>query len=166
MIGSLFAGVDESPGETILYQGRSFKAYRGMGSSLPWRRGPGNAISKARAIWKTAREQTGDIVQRERPRRTAWLSLSRRASRAASPTADRSNPWLPACGRPAFRHGLSGLCSIEELQQNARFIRISNAGLHEAHGYSLCLFDVVVRGFTGDDHIWTWTHADLRSRCE
>ncbi len=32
MIGSLFAGVDESPGETILYQGRSFKAYRGMGS--------------------------------------------------------------------------------------------------------------------------------------
>ena len=41
MIGSLFAGVDESPGETILYQGRTFKAYRGMGSLSAMAQGSG-----------------------------------------------------------------------------------------------------------------------------
>ena len=41
MMGSLFAGVDESPGETILYQGRSFKAYRGMGSLSAMAQGSG-----------------------------------------------------------------------------------------------------------------------------
>ena len=41
MVGSLFAGVDESPGETILYQGRSFKAYRGMGSLSAMSQGSG-----------------------------------------------------------------------------------------------------------------------------
>jgi IMP dehydrogenase len=41
MIGSLFAGVDESPGETILYQGRSFKSYRGMGSLTAMSQGSG-----------------------------------------------------------------------------------------------------------------------------
>ena len=44
MIGSLFAGVDESPGETILYQGRSFKAYRGMGSLSAMAQGSGRAV--------------------------------------------------------------------------------------------------------------------------
>jgi len=63
MIGSLFAGTDESPGETILYQGRTFKSYRGMGSTGPWRRA--------------------------RPTVTRWTPMPSwfpRASRAAFPT--------------------------------------------------------------------------------
>ena len=50
MIGSLFAGVDESPGETILYQGRCFKAYRGMGSLSAMARAQANATSRAPTI--------------------------------------------------------------------------------------------------------------------
>jgi IMP dehydrogenase/GMP reductase len=49
MIGSLFAGTDESPGETILYQGRTFKAYRGMGSLAAMAQGSVNATSRAMA---------------------------------------------------------------------------------------------------------------------
>ena len=52
MIGSLFAGVDESPGETILYQGRTFKAYRGMGSLTAMAQGSGNATSRAKKTSK------------------------------------------------------------------------------------------------------------------
>ena len=49
MIGSLLAGTDESPGEVFLYQGRSYKAYRGMGSSAPWREVRPTAISRPRS---------------------------------------------------------------------------------------------------------------------
>ena len=45
MIGSLLAGTEEAPGETFLYQGRAFKAYRGMGTSGRWRAAPPTAIS-------------------------------------------------------------------------------------------------------------------------
>ena len=71
MIGNLFAGTDESPGEMILYQGRSFKAYRGMGSIGAMRRGSRDRYFQ-------------DEFDLDEPRRqpTSWCP---KASRAASP---------------------------------------------------------------------------------
>ena len=66
MIGSLFAGVDESPGETILYQGRSFKSYRGMGSLTAMSQGSGERYFQSTADLASAELGTEGVVQRER----------------------------------------------------------------------------------------------------
>ena len=67
MIGSLFAGVDESPGETILYQGRSFKSYRGMGSLTRHEPGLGRALLPGLGrSGQPPKAGTTDVVQRER----------------------------------------------------------------------------------------------------
>src|ERR1700728_3875778 len=66
MIGSLFAGVDESPGETILYQGRSFKTYRGMGSLTAMSQGSGERYFQGLADLADAEGGPADVVQRER----------------------------------------------------------------------------------------------------
>src|ERR1700728_2446195 len=66
VIGSLFAGVDESPGETILYQGRSFKSYRGMGSLTAMSQGSGERYFQGLADLADAEGGPADVVQRER----------------------------------------------------------------------------------------------------
>ena len=65
MIGSLFAGMDESPGETILYQGRSFKSYRGMGSLSAMSQGSGERYFQSSADLAESISTEG-VVQRER----------------------------------------------------------------------------------------------------
>src|SRR5579859_4605188 len=65
MIGSLFAGVDESPGETILYQGRSFKSYRGMGSLTAMSQGSGERYFQSSEDLEIDLGTEG-VVQRER----------------------------------------------------------------------------------------------------
>src|SRR5580692_4705258 len=66
MIGSLFAGVDESPGETILYQGRSFKSYRGMGSLTAMALGSSERYFQASDDAGSSSESVENVVQRER----------------------------------------------------------------------------------------------------
>ncbi len=66
MIGSLFAGVDESPGETILYQGRSFKSYRGMGSLTAMSQGSGERYFQSTEDLASSELGTEGVVQRER----------------------------------------------------------------------------------------------------
>ena len=73
MIGSLFAGTDESPGETILYQGRTFKSYRGMGS--------------LGAMQEGSRDRYG---QDSGSRPANWF---RKGSKAASPTRGPFRQW-------------------------------------------------------------------------
>src|SRR5512135_1080542 len=66
MIGSLFAGTDESPGEVVLYQGRSFKSYRGMGSLSAMSQGSGERYFQSSTDLGAAETQTEGVVQRER----------------------------------------------------------------------------------------------------
>ena len=139
MIGSLFAGVDESPGESILYQGRTFKAYRGMGSLSAMSQGSGERYFQSNSDLSPLAEQK---------------SLT-----APEPTnANRLAKFVPEGieGRVPYRGPLSdmiyqlvgglrsgmgylGCSTIPELQQNARFVRISGAGLRESH-----VHDVVI----------------------
>jgi IMP dehydrogenase len=86
MVGSLLAGTDEAPGEVFLYQGRSYKSYRGMGS-----------------IGAMARGSADRYFQQDIKDSSSWC---RRASRAASATRARSQRGASAGRRPARRHGL------------------------------------------------------------
>ena len=120
MIGSLFAGTDESPGELILCQGRSFKSYRGMGSIGAMKEG-----SKDRYFQERGRAAT---------------SSCRRASRAWCPTRGRSPRWSSsswaACA-PAW--ATAAAATIPDLQARARFVKISPAGLKESHVHDVII---------------------------
>jgi IMP dehydrogenase len=134
MIGSMFAGTDESPGELILYQGRTFKSYRGMGS-------------------------LGAMAQGSSER---YFQNSDGDSSAAAPvTGEESNrlgKLVPEGieGRVPYRGSVSlivyqmvgglrsgmGYCgcqTVAELQQKARFVRISAAGLRESHVHDVMI---------------------------
>ena len=141
MMGSLFAGVDESPGETILYQGRSFKAYRGMGSLSAMAQGSGERYFQGK-------DDMNEISAGERPNITARETTSQ--NRLAKFVPEGIEGRVPHRGPleamvyqlvGGLRSGMGylGCETIPELQQNARFIRISNAGLRESH-----VHDVVI----------------------
>jgi IMP dehydrogenase len=141
MIGSLFAGVDESPGETILYQGRSFKAYRGMGSLSAMSQGSGERY------FQSAEDMT-EAASTERPSVTARESNG--SNRLAKFVPEGIEGRVPHRGPleamvyqlvGGLRSGMGylGCGTIEELQTNARFIRISNAGLRESHVHDVII---------------------------
>jgi IMP dehydrogenase len=141
MMGSLFAGVDESPGETILYQGRSFKAYRGMGSLSAMAQGSGERYFQGR-------DDMSESQTAERPNLTARETPSQ--NRLAKFVPEGIEGRVPHRGPleamvyqlvGGLRSGMGylGCSTIEDLQQKARFIRISNAGLRESH-----VHDVVI----------------------
>ena len=126
MIGNLFAGTDESPGELILFQGRSYKEYRGMGSIGAMRRG-----SRDRYFQDEFDLEGG---------RAGRQARARRASKAASRT--RAAP-------PAVIHqlmgglragmGYCGSATIPELQRKAKLIRITPAGVRESHVHDVTI---------------------------
>ena len=117
MIGSLLAGTDESPGETILYQGRTFKTYRGMGSL-----GAQGLSSSARY----AQDPNSKMVPEGIEGRVA----------AKGPLADLVYQLV---GGLRIGMGYCGARNIRELQQNARFLRISPAGLRESHVHDVII---------------------------
>lgn len=114
MIGSLFAGTEESPGETILYQGRTYKSYRGMGSLGAMKQG-----SKDRYF-------QGDV---ESDVKLVPEGIEGRVP-FRGPLSDNIHQLL---GGLRAGMGYTGCRSIKELQDNAKFMRITNAGLRESH---------------------------------
>ena len=117
MIGSLFAGTDESPGETVLYQGRTFKTYRGMGSLGAMASGSSDRYSQ---------EKGGKLVPEGIEGRVA----------SKGPLADLVYQLV---GGIKAGMGYCGCPNIRGVQENARFMRISPAGLRESH-----VHDVVI----------------------
>ena len=141
MIGSLFAGVDESPGETILYQGRSFKAYRGMGSLSAMSQGSGERYFQGQ-------EDMNEFSSGERQNLTAREGTT--MNRLAKFVPEGIEGRVPHRGPleamvyqlvGGLRSGMGylGCGSIPELQANSRFIRISNAGLRESHVHDVII---------------------------
>ena len=125
MIGSLFAGTDESPGEIILYQGRSFKEYRGMGSLGAMRRG-----SRDRYFQDEFDLESGGRL------REAGARGHRRPRR---PQGQRGRDDPPARRRPARRHGLLRLPDIPTLQRDAQLMRVTAAGMREGHVHDVII---------------------------
>ncbi|HVF68894.1 MAG TPA: IMP dehydrogenase [Pyrinomonadaceae bacterium] len=120
MIGSLFAGTEESPGELILFQGRSFKAYRGMGSIGAMREG-----SKDRYAQETT-ELESKLVPEGIEGRVPYKGT----------LADMVTQLV---GGLRAGMGYTGCRNIQEFQQNTRFVRISPAGLKESHVHDVII---------------------------
>ncbi|MCU1347067.1 MAG: guaB, partial [Acidobacteria bacterium] len=119
MIGSLFAGTDEAPGETILYQGRTFKAYRGMGSL-----GAMQAGSKDRYFQEDidAAKLVPEGIEGKVPYKGSLSAMI---------------PQLVGGLRSGM--GLTGSKDIDDLRTRAQFVRISSAGLRESHAHDVTI---------------------------
>ena len=140
MMGSLFAGVDESPGETILYQGRSFKAYRGMGSLSAMAQGSGERYFQGPATWtKQRRTEASSLTAREGRPQPPRQIRPRRHRRPRTPSRTTRSHGLPARRRLPLGHGLSRLRHHRRAAGKREFIRISNAGLRESHVHDVII---------------------------
>ncbi len=115
MLGSLFAGTNESPGENIIYNGRAFKAYRGMGSSAAMKAG-----SSDRYFQENAKKLVPEGVEGRVPHRGALADVV-----------------YQLVGGLKAAMGYCGVKTIQELRENGKFVRISNAGLVESHPHDI-----------------------------
>jgi len=119
MIGSLFAGTEESPGETILYQGRTFKSYRGMGSLGAMEAGSADRYAQEGAEHgKTVPEGIEGQVPYKGPLAGLVEQL---------------------VGGLRSGMGYCGAASLKDLQERANYIRISQAGLRESHVHDVII---------------------------
>ena len=113
MVGSMIAGTDESPGEIILYQGRSFKSYRGMGSLGAMARGSADRyFQKDAASDKLVPEGIEGQVAYKGPAGTVVHQL---------------------VGGLRAAMGYTGCATVEEMRSNCSFVKITGAGLKESH---------------------------------
>jgi IMP dehydrogenase len=119
MIGGLFAGTEESPGETILYQGRTFKSYRGMGSL-----GAMEAGSADRYAQETADrgKSVPEGVEGRVPYKGPLSGLIEQLT-----------------GGLRSGMGYCGAANLRELQEHSRFVRITSAGLRESHVHDVII---------------------------
>jgi IMP dehydrogenase len=120
MIGSLFAGTEESPGEVIFYQGRSYKVYRGMGSIEAMQKG-----SKDR-YYQSEQTEDDKLVPEGIVGRVPY-----RGSLSAN--------LLQLVGGLKAGMGYVGCRTIEELREKARFLKISAAGMRESHVHDVII---------------------------
>lgn len=119
MIGSLFAGTTESPGETIIYKGRKFKIYRGMGSLGAMREGSADRyFQEGRDQRKLVPEGIEGMVPFKGPLKDYVFQLN---------------------GGLRAGMGYVGAASLPELPARARFVRITSAGLRESHAHDVMI---------------------------
>ena len=114
MMGSIFAGTEESPGETIIYDGRKFKQYRGMGSIGAMQKGSGDRY------FQDVEDGIKKLVPEGIEGRVAFKGT-------LSETVHQFTGGLRA------GMGYVGAANIAALQYNAQFVRITNAGMRESH---------------------------------
>jgi IMP dehydrogenase len=120
MIGSLFAGTDESPGDVYLYQGRSYKAYRGMGSIGAMARGSADRYFQ---------EEVSD-----------HLKLVPEGIEAQVPYKGAISAVVhQLVGGLKAAMGYTGNATIQDMQNGCRFLRITNAGLRESHVHDVSI---------------------------
>ena len=120
MIGSIFAGTDESPGETILYEGRKFKAYRGMGSLGAMSEPEGSSDRYFQDATNESKKYVPEGIEGRIP---------------AKGKLDEVVYQLIGGLKSAM--GYCGVTSIKELRTNTRFVRITSAGLRESHPHDV-----------------------------
>jgi IMP dehydrogenase len=117
MIGSLFAGTEESPGETMLYQGRQYKIYRGMGSIDAMKQGSADRYSQDATKKLVPEGIVGRVPYRGTLSETIYQMV----------------------GGLQSGMGYVGAVNLEELYKKARFVRITPAGLKESHVHDVII---------------------------
>ena len=117
MMGSLFAGCEESPGETEIYEGRKYKVYRGMGSIAAMEKG-----SKDRYFQTGTKKLVPEGVEGRVPYKGAL-----------------SDTIFQLIGGMRSAMGYCGAHTIEDLKQNGKFVRITAAGLRESHPHDISI---------------------------
>ena len=120
MLGALFAGTDESPGEVVLHQGRSFKLYRGMGSLSAMRQGGANRYFQLDDL--PLNKLVPEGVEARVPHR-----------------GPLSNSIYQLVGGVRAGMGLVGAVDLDALRERARFFRVTSAGLREAHPHDVII---------------------------
>ncbi|MFN4111411.1 MAG: IMP dehydrogenase, partial [Ignavibacteria bacterium] len=120
MIGSLFAGTDESPGEQILYEGRSYKVYRGMGSLEAMKRG-----SKDR-YFQDVEDDIKKLVPEGIEGRVPYRG-------------PLSETVYQMIGGLRAAMGYCGVKNIKELQTKTKFVKMTDAGLRESHPHDVII---------------------------
>jgi IMP dehydrogenase len=149
MIGSLFAGVDESPGETILYQGRSFKAYRGMGSLSAMAQGSGERYFQSNEDMASEGSVRPSITAREGSSGNRMAKFVPEGIEGRVPHRGPLEAMVyQLVGGLKSGMGYLGCGTIADLQKKAKFIRISGAGLRESH-----VHDVVITREAPNYHV-------------
>jgi IMP dehydrogenase len=132
MIGSMFAGTDESPGELILYQGRSYKSYRGMGSLGAMAQGSSERYFQSTEADSSAASMDGE---------------SNRLGKLVPEGIEGRVPYRGSVAMIVHQMvgglksgmGYCGCATIAELLQKTRFVRISGAGLRESHVHDVMI---------------------------
>ena len=120
MVGSILAGTDEAPGEVFLYQGRSYKAYRGMGSTGAMARGSADRYFQA------------DVKEQ--------MKLVPEGIEGQVPYKGPIAPILhQLVGGIRASMGYVGAPTLEEMRERARFVKITNAGLRESHVHDVAI---------------------------
>ncbi|WZL73858.1 IMP dehydrogenase [Clostridiaceae bacterium 35-E11] len=117
MIGSLFAGTEESPGETVIYKGRSFKLYRGMGSTAAMASG-----SRDRYFQEDAKKFVPEGVEGKVPYRGRLKDIV-----------------YQLVGGLKAGMGYCGTATIQDLKENGKFTKITSAGLIESHPHDISI---------------------------
>jgi len=117
MIGSLLAGTEESPGETILYQGRTFKSYRGMGSLGAMPQGSAD---------RYAQDTSGKLVPEGIEGRVPYKGML-------------AELVYQLVGGLRAGMGYCGCGTIQELREQAKFLRVTSAGLRESHVHDVII---------------------------
>ena len=120
MIGSLLAGTDQAPGEVFLYEGRSYKSYRGMGSIGAMARGSADRYFQAEIADKLKMVPEG--IEGQVPYR-----------------GPAENVLHQLVGGLKAAMGYTGNETIKDMQSNCRFLRITNAGLRESHVHDVSI---------------------------
>jgi IMP dehydrogenase len=119
MAGSLFAGTDESPGDLVLYQGRSYKVYRGMGSLGAMKKGSKDRYGQAGAADE---KLVPEGIEGRVPHRGSLASI-----------------LYQLIGGLRSGMGYTGCRTVAELRANARFVRITSQGLRESHVHDVII---------------------------
>ena len=120
MMGGIFAGTDESPGEIILYQGRSYKEYRGMGSVGAMVRGSADRYSQGSV--KESQKLVPEGIEGRVP--------------AKGPIANVIHQMV---GGLRAAMGYTGCKTVAEMKKNATFIRMTGAGYRESHVHDVTI---------------------------
>jgi IMP dehydrogenase len=120
MVGSLFAGTDESPGEVILYQGRSYKVYRGMGSIGAMKEGSADRYAQSHV--SDERKLVPEGIEGRVPYKGALASSV-----------------YQLLGGLKSGMGYTGCKNVDELRTKARFVKITASGLRESHVHDVII---------------------------